>query len=177
VLVDNVSVLSANYQPPADKYCTASDNSTCAVRNTSRQMWPLFDYILLVGGQQMGKALYLGLCYRLGSDNFSELSAACRPRADRTGIDNSPQVRPHPVLHRQRQLHLRSGSQFKNDCLVEMWSGSEEGSYLRLVFGVLLDSRRESNKDEQGKLHLRISEEDCAIGWRVITYRNYRHGG
>ena len=33
--------------------------------------------------------------------------------------------------------------------LAEMWSGSEEGSYLRLIEFVSLNSRLESNKEEE----------------------------
>ena len=33
----------------------------------------------------------IGLCYRLGGDNLSDLSANYRLGGDRTGTDNSPQ--------------------------------------------------------------------------------------
>jgi len=41
----------------------------------------------------------------------------------------------------------------KNNCLAEMWSGSEEGSYLRLIdFFVSLNSGLENHKEEKGKV-------------------------
>ena len=39
----------------------------------------------------------------------------------------------------------------KNNYLAEMFSGSEEGSYLRLIDFLSLDSRLESNKEEKKK--------------------------
>ena len=44
---------------------------------------------------------------------------------------------------------LKAGSQFENDYFTEMCSGSEAGSYLRLIFCVSLNSRRESNDEEE----------------------------
>ena len=42
-------------------------------------------------------------------------------------------------------------SQFKSNFCTEMCSGSEEGSYLRLIDFVSLNSRRESRKEEEGQ--------------------------
>ena len=43
----------------------------------------------------------------------------------------------------------RYTSQFQNNYFTGMRSGSEEGSYLRLIDCVSLNSRLESNKDEK----------------------------
>ena len=40
------------------------------------------------------------------------------------------------------------GNQFKNECFIEMYSGSKEGSYFRLMNLVLLNSRLYSNREE-----------------------------
>ena len=38
--------------------------------------------------------------------------------------------------------------QFKNDYIAKIWSGSEEGSYLRLIDVASLNSRLESNEQK-----------------------------
>jgi hypothetical protein len=42
----------------------------------------------------------------------------------------------------------------KNSCLAEMWSGSNEGSYLRLIHPVSLNSRLESYEEEDDEKDL-----------------------
>ena len=48
--------------------------------------------------------------------------------------------------HRVSASGLRFG---QNNCLTEMCSGSEEGSYVRFMTFVSLDSRLESDKEEE----------------------------
>ena len=62
--------------------------------------------------------------------------------------DNVPRFGWAPLLW---DVHFRQVRPLQNNCLAEMWSGSEEGSYLRFKGFVLLNSRLESNKEEEEK--------------------------
>ena len=47
------------------------------------------------------------------------------------------------------QISTGGGSQLKNNRFTEICSGSEKGSYLRLIDVVSLNSRLESSKEEE----------------------------
>jgi len=51
----------------------------------------------------------LGLCYRLGGDNLSELSANYQPPADKTDTDNSPQGRNRDLWRARRMAGTANG--------------------------------------------------------------------
>jgi len=42
-------------------------------------------------------------------------------------------AREKDALHQQQAQHLPYSFQVKNNCVAQIWSGSEEGSYLRLI--------------------------------------------
>ena len=48
----------------------------------------------------------------------------------------------------------RYTSQFKDSYLAETWSGSEEGSYSRLIDGCITHSRLEGNNEENERWYL-----------------------
>ena len=48
-----------------------------------------------------------------------------------------------------RQFNLKASSRFKNNYFAEMWSDSEEDSYLRLIDLSIIQIRLESNKEEE----------------------------
>ena len=58
------------------------------------------------------------------------VDTAARPGDDTSKI-------PGPGGKADASCTERYSSQFKNNCLAEMWSGSEEGSYLRLIDGCI----------------------------------------
>ena len=65
---------------------------------------------------------------------------------------------------RLRLLELPQLPEFKNNYFTEMCSGSEAGSYLRLIDFVSLNSRLESNKEERegkGSLPTNTSGTQC----------------
>ena len=62
----------------------------------------------------------------------------------RFGLDDKGRVVERLPLVFEVQLTC----QFNNNCLAEMWSGTEESSYVRLIIAVSLNSRLESNKEE-----------------------------
>ena len=66
----------------------------------------------------------------------------------------------------------------KNKCLAEMCSGSEEGSDLRRMFFVSLDSRLESHKleEDEGTLFTREREENVNHRERGKTVNNPEKG-
>ena len=53
--------------------------------------------------------------------------------APRVQVDAEQRVEAHERGETAPRHALRLHSQCKNNCLTEMWSGSEEGSYLRLI--------------------------------------------
>ena len=99
---------------------------------------------------------------RLESNKEGEDPAGSRNRSDNSGLqegrNSGQQILPktrNSVTHGacgvqgERRFSAYS-SQFENNYLTEMCSGSEAGSYLRLIDCVSLKSRLASNKEEEG---------------------------
>ena len=76
----------------------------------------------------------------LASRVLLRLSGNRRTVTRRPSAPSGSETRIHQIPHD------RNSSQFKSTCLTETCSGSEAGSYSRLI-----DSRLEINKDEEGR--------------------------